>query len=143
MHEKGEKNIRNMIRNSHSLSLTAKCSTASKCNEFADYFKEKTANIRSSICQRHNATTAEETSSIQCEALLDNFSLVDAEMLREVVTKLKSSTCTQDPVPTSFFKNVFNSVSEEVLTIFSHLTTRHTLHSIQDCTCEGSFFLKK
>lgn len=41
---------------------------AFKCNGFADYFK------------------AEESSSIQCEALLDGFSLIDAERLREVET---------------------------------------------------------
>ncbi len=74
----------------------------SKSDEFADYFKEKTANIRTSICQLQNDVTAEETSSIQCEALLDSFSLVDAEMLRKVVTTLKSSTCNLDPVPTFF-----------------------------------------
>lgn len=40
-------------------------------------------------------------------------------MLREVVTTLKPSTCTLDPIPTSFFKNVFNSMWDEVLFIFN------------------------
>ncbi|KAF3706960.1 hypothetical protein EXN66_Car000131 [Channa argus] len=35
--------------------------------------------------------------------------LVDAKTLRKVVSKLKSSTCALDPIPTSFVKNIFNS----------------------------------
>lgn len=56
---------------------------------------------------------------IQCEATLDNLDLVDAEMLRKIAKK-KSPTAVLDPVPSSFFKNVFNSVSEEVLIIINH-----------------------
>lgn len=58
----------------------------------------------SSIIQLHSSIIAEEAPSIQCEALLHSFSLVDAEMFREVVTALKSSTCTLDPIPTSLKK---------------------------------------
>lgn len=59
---------------------------AFSCDEFADYFKEKTANIRSNIGGFYNATTTEETF---CEVQVNSFSLVDAEMLREVVATLK------------------------------------------------------
>lgn len=56
----------------------------------------------SSIIQLHSSIIAEEAPSIQCKALLHSFSLVDAEMFRQVVTALMSSTCTLDPIPTSF-----------------------------------------
>lgn len=75
----------------------------------------------STIIQLHSSIIAEEAPSIQCEALLHSFSLVDAEMFREVVTALKSSTCTLDPIPTSLKKNKkFNPMSEEIHMIFKH-----------------------
>uniref|UniRef100_A0A0E9XCM9 Uncharacterized protein n=1 Tax=Anguilla anguilla TaxID=7936 RepID=A0A0E9XCM9_ANGAN len=41
-------------------------------------------------------------------------------MIRKVVSELKPSTCSLDPIPTPFLKNVFNYLSEELLCIVNH-----------------------
>jgi hypothetical protein len=48
-------------------------------------------------------------------------------MLRKVISQLKPSTCLLDPIPTTFFKAVFNCISEEVQAIVNHFL------------CTGSF----
>ena len=42
------------------------------------------------------------------------------ETLMKIVTELKPSTCSLDPIPTSLFKTIFNSVSEAILAIVNH-----------------------
>ena len=51
---------------------------------------------------------------------MERFDLVDAETLSRIVTELKPSTCSLDPIPTSLFKTIFNSVSEDILAIVNH-----------------------
>lgn len=46
-----------------------------------------------------------------------HFKLLDCASLTETVQQLKSTTCCLDLLPTSFFKNIFNSVAPEVLNI--------------------------
>jgi hypothetical protein len=53
---------------------------------------------------------------------MDVFSLVDTDMLRKVISQLKSSTCLLYPIPTTFFKTLFNCISEEVKEIVNHFT---------------------
>ncbi|KAF7645845.1 hypothetical protein LDENG_00197440 [Lucifuga dentata] len=93
---------------------------ASRCEEFADYFREKIINIRSGICQQQNNTGFLETPNIPCEVILERFDLADVEMLRKVATELKPSTCSLDPIPTSLFKTIFYSVAEDVLAIVNY-----------------------
>src|SRR4029434_2434246 len=45
------------------------------------------------------------------------FALADIEMLSKVVSQLKPSTCPLDPIPTTFFKTIFNAVSKDILAI--------------------------
>ena len=51
---------------------------------------------------------------------MERFDLVDAEKLSRIVTELKPSTCSLDPIPTSLFKTIFNFVSEDILAIVNH-----------------------
>ena len=47
------------------------------------------------------------------------FALADIEMLSKVVSQLKPSTCPLDPLPTKFFKTIFDSVSKDILAIIN------------------------
>ncbi|CDQ63239.1 unnamed protein product [Oncorhynchus mykiss] len=49
------------------------------------------------------------------------FSLVDTDMLKKVISQFKPSTCLLNPIPTTFFKTVFNCISEEVHAIVNQV----------------------
>ena len=92
-------------------------SSPSKCEEFALYFRDKVVGIRAGIQQ---AGPLEDPVPRRRDKPMSTFSLVDASTLVEIVSGLKCSTCALDPVPTKFFKTVFDSISEDVLAIVNH-----------------------
>lgn len=51
---------------------------------------------------------------------MESFTLVDVETLRKVVTELRPSTCSLDPIPNSLFKSIFVSISTDILEIVNH-----------------------
>lgn len=51
---------------------------------------------------------------------LESFELFEAEKLNKIVSELKPSTLPLDPIPTSFFKTIFNFVCEEVQSILNY-----------------------
>ena len=92
-------------------------SSASKCEEFAAYFRDKIADIRLEISR---AKPANSGLSIPCPALnatMDQFIPIDMETLNKAVAKLGPATCALDPIPTKFFKTVFDTVSTDILSI--------------------------
>ena len=89
----------------------------SKCSEFSAYFRDKVSSIRSNIT--HSSPHTVELTPVHCNSTLDHFTLVDLEMVSKVVSGLKSSTCSLDPIPTSFFKTVFNCLSGELLVLLN------------------------
>ena len=46
------------------------------------------------------------------------------------ISQLKPSTCLLDPIPTTFFKTVFNCISEEVQTIVNHFLFTDTISTV-------------
>lgn len=78
-----------------------------------EYVKQQTA--RSSVSLQHNPIT--ETRSKCCEAPLDSFDQIDAE-----IGSYKTETLPLQLLIYFLlrFKNVFNSLSQEVLTIINH-----------------------
>lgn len=66
---------------------------------------------------KHTHTALLPIFHVQCDLKSKRSDLVDAETHREPVTELKSSTRSPDPVPTPRFKTIFNSVSEDTLSI--------------------------
>lgn len=89
-------------------------SSISKCEEFAAHFSTKIDTIRSNLshCQTLDFNTHEPL--FASGETLENFFLVDAEMLIKVISKLKPTTCVLDPIPTSFF-----NLDEDLLNIIS------------------------
>jgi hypothetical protein len=53
---------------------------------------------------------------------MDLCSLVDTDMLRKVISQLLPSAWLLDPIPTTFFKTVFNCISEEDIVNHSPFT---------------------
>ena len=91
----------------------------SKCEEFATHFKDKITNIRAEISHampdRHLIVP---TPALKDE--MSTFKLPDLELLRKIVSKLKTSTCPLDPIPTKFFKENFECMEEDVLALVKH-----------------------
>lgn len=77
-------------------------------------------NISFDICQQNRHTTFLDISGTQCNVRYECFDLVDADTLSKVVTELKSSMCSLDPIPTSLLKTIFNSVSKDILAIVNY-----------------------
>ena len=91
----------------------------SKCEEFAVHFKDKITNIRALISQ----TTPNKRLVVTTPALkgeMSTFKLPDLELLRKTVSKLKTSTCPLDPIPTKFFKENFECMEGDVHALLKH-----------------------
>uniref|UniRef100_A0A3B1JQH4 Reverse transcriptase domain-containing protein n=1 Tax=Astyanax mexicanus TaxID=7994 RepID=A0A3B1JQH4_ASTMX len=92
-----------------------------RCNEFAKFFNTKIHNIRQAIST--SLSTKEPMCSPKpCKSIIVNmcqFSTINEEVLIDTVSHLKSSTCSLDTLPTKFLKNVFYSISEDILQIVS------------------------
>ena len=90
-----------------------------KCNEFAAFFTDKIANIRQAIISSSAPSNAGASSlpPISSSFKLLQFDAIDLKLLEETVRGLKSSSCCLDILPTSFFKNVYNSHSSDLLLI--------------------------
>jgi len=84
----------------------------SRCEEFAVHFRDNIDTIRANLQQPKNFSIEEPL----CEETLEKFVLVDAQMLYNIISKLKPATCISDPIPTSFFK-VYSCMDEHVLHI--------------------------
>ena len=93
--------------------------SSSKCLEFATYFKDKITDIRTGISQTTISRPFPDLAPPTIINQMNNFTLIDAKSLNEIVSKLRKSTCALDPIPTKFFKTVFDSISEDVLAIIN------------------------
>ena len=91
-----------------------------KCEEFASHFNDKIVNIRSNISSGGDHIVVAPDGAIADCSKMALFSPVDLETLEEVVSGLKPSTCPLDPIPTKLFKEIFASVSEDVLAIVNN-----------------------
>ena len=89
----------------------------SRCLEFASFFRDKIADIRAGISQ--TVGSDEDREMVTPINQMNNFALVDMVSLTEIVSKLGRSTCALDPIPTTFFKTVFDSISGDVLAIIN------------------------
>ena len=92
--------------------------STSKCEEFAAFFRDKITNIRKNIAQEIPNVLFSDPLPPCCNSM-SFFALADIEMLSKVVSQLKPSTCPLDPLPTKFFKTIFDSVSKDILAIIN------------------------
>ena len=92
-------------------------SSASKCEELALFFNNKITSIRASIISDVNADGLRK--HCKKDATMGNFTCITLVDLCKTATECNSSTSCIDPVPTAFFKRVFDSVSSHVLKIIN------------------------
>uniref|UniRef100_A0A3B1IP97 Reverse transcriptase domain-containing protein n=1 Tax=Astyanax mexicanus TaxID=7994 RepID=A0A3B1IP97_ASTMX len=101
--------------------MTPELVSTERCNEFAKFFNTKIHNIRQAIST--SLSTKEPMCSPKpCKSIIVNmspFSTINEEVLIDTVSHLKSSTCSLDTLPTKFLKNVFYSISADILQIVS------------------------
>uniref|UniRef100_A0A3B3CU78 Reverse transcriptase domain-containing protein n=1 Tax=Oryzias melastigma TaxID=30732 RepID=A0A3B3CU78_ORYME len=95
---------------------TSNCFTKEKCQEFADHFKAKIDMVRLEMSQ----SCTENFDSYDFRMFdeeLGAFDIVEATTLKKVISQIKSTTCTLDPIPTTLFKKVCESCETEILNI--------------------------
>ena len=90
-------------------------SSTVKWEELALFFNNKMVSIRASFA--HDGNKADY--SKPCNATMGSFSWITLDELHKTISECNSSTSDIDPVPTAFFKRVFNSVSSNVLDIIN------------------------
>ncbi len=79
----------------------------SKCNEFASFFSEKINNTRKEIgTSSIYAEVTQIRPQFQKEVTMSVFEEIDSKIVEDIVLYLKSSTCSLDTLPTSFFSKV-------------------------------------
>ena len=108
----------NPVPKSHSF-----INSTSKCEEFAAFFRDKITKIRLDlnlvILNVHEPLPLDTfPPSLLPKTAMNVFAAVDKEMLRNEVMQLKPSTCSLDPIPTTFFKTVFNCLEQWFPTFF-------------------------
>ncbi len=90
----------------------------SKCNEFASFFSEKINNIRKEIGTFSSyAEVTQIRLQFQKDVTMSVFEAIDSNILEEIVMHIKSSACSLDTLPTSFFKSVLNCLEADLLEV--------------------------
>uniref|UniRef100_A0A3B3HFB5 Reverse transcriptase domain-containing protein n=1 Tax=Oryzias latipes TaxID=8090 RepID=A0A3B3HFB5_ORYLA len=84
-----------------------------KCNEFAVFFNDKVQGIKKAI----NSTTHITIERPPTHSKLTHFIPVTDQTVQETITRLSSSTCCLDVLPTRFLKSVLNSVLPSITQI--------------------------
>uniref|UniRef100_A0A3P9MAR3 Reverse transcriptase domain-containing protein n=1 Tax=Oryzias latipes TaxID=8090 RepID=A0A3P9MAR3_ORYLA len=84
-----------------------------KCNEFAVFFNDKVQGIKKAI----NSTTHITIQRPPTHSKLTHFVPVTDQIVQETITRLSSSTCCLDVLPTRFLKSVLNSVLPSITQI--------------------------
>uniref|UniRef100_A0A3B1IUE7 Reverse transcriptase domain-containing protein n=1 Tax=Astyanax mexicanus TaxID=7994 RepID=A0A3B1IUE7_ASTMX len=87
----------------------------SKCESFAQFFNDKIYNIRSNLM----SLKPEALIIFKPQSVMQDFRKISLTELHKIITQLSSATCTLDPIPTSFFKQILESVIQNVLEIIN------------------------
>uniref|UniRef100_A0A667YPA7 Reverse transcriptase domain-containing protein n=1 Tax=Myripristis murdjan TaxID=586833 RepID=A0A667YPA7_9TELE len=95
--------------------------SASRCEELALFFNNKITSIRTTIPVNPytNANAGDLRKFCKNNATMGKFNSITLSELCKTVNECNSTTSCVDPVPTAFFKRVFNSVSGHVLAIIN------------------------
>lgn len=91
-----------------------------KCNEFAEFFKDKISKIRTAVATKQVSKYTEIDPAPRPMSSFVSFNPINENVLKKAINNLKSSTCASDPIPTSFFKIVYTCFSGELLNIINH-----------------------
>ena len=92
-----------------------------KCNEFACFFDNKICNIRAGIMSDAASTTPQTAANgarvDHPRGRLMSFCAIDEDDLRKTISQMTSSSCSLDTIPTTFLKEVLDSVIGDILKI--------------------------
>ena len=103
------------ILNSNNVFMTP---TNDLCENFADHFRTKIKDIRSSLLSHQVLSFNAELLSLP-EETLESFALVDARTLGRVFSQVNPTTCLLDPIPTSLLKSFYGFFEEQFLNIMN------------------------
>jgi len=99
-----------------------------KCSEFASFFSEKINNIRKVVSTSLSYSGVRQIRPQPEKVVtMSVFEEIDGKILVETVQHLKTSTCTLDAHPTSFFKKMLHSLEADLLDV------------VNVSLCSGSF----
>ncbi len=85
------------------------------CEQFCKFFNEKTFQLRSNL-PLGNFVQPERSSG---PMLWNDFQPVSFESRKGIVERLRSTSSSQDIIPSRFLKQIFNIVGHDLLTIFN------------------------
>ena len=90
---------------------SSKTPTDALCEDFADHFRSKINDIRSSLLPQQILNVDTPGSLILPKETLESFALVDMRTFGQVFSQVNPTTCQLDPIPTAFFKTLCGSPS--------------------------------
>ena len=96
-----------------------KMATDVLCEDFADHFRTKIMDIRSSLLSSKVLPVNPSELLSFPEETLDSFALVDSRMLGRVFSQVNPTTCLLDPIPTSLLKSFYGFFEEQFLNIMN------------------------
>lgn len=82
------------------------------CNKFLNFFLRKVNDIRSAI----SAPASDPSESVPPSAVLQRFEPVSLSFLKDIINHMKPSASSLDAVSPRFFKQVFPSIGQFILT---------------------------
>ena len=97
------------------LDTTTQSFTVDKCSSFLKFFQSKIDNIYSSLTTTTPALPQATCPPLSCQPL-SQFSPVSPTDLSDLLTGMKTATCTLDPIPSSFVKACLPTLSSLITT---------------------------
>jgi hypothetical protein len=91
-----------------SSSLPSAASDKILADDFSEFFVQKISKIREHLSSSQSNMTAEHTPSASPE--LSDFKLATEDEVRKLIMSTKSTTCDQDPIPTTLLKSCIDSL---------------------------------
>uniref|UniRef100_A0A3B3HMF5 Reverse transcriptase domain-containing protein n=1 Tax=Oryzias latipes TaxID=8090 RepID=A0A3B3HMF5_ORYLA len=85
------------------------------CNMFLQFFNNKVSNIRAGI----TLPSSDPSTCVLCPAVFREFEPASLQFLNELVSQSKPSGSPLDSIPPKFFKEVFPSIAQTVLSIIN------------------------
>ena len=94
---------------------SSKTASDALCKDFADHFRGKINDNRSSLLPKRILNVDTPGSLILPKETLESFALVDARTLGRVFSQVKPTTCQLDLIPTPFFKTLCGFFEDQLL----------------------------
>ena len=96
--------------------------STAKCNEFASFFNNKIDTIRQGISSSmpgRKIMSPQTPPNRAGMTTMSKFIPINCKTLEKIMSRLKPSTCALDVLPTSFLKNIFSCLADELIQIIN------------------------